>query len=241
MIAGIMKVWNEIEIIEDALRHLSGLSSHMFVYDDCSDDGTAEVLEEWASEYGNLTVVHGDERSPDRPGAQGGLLNVILGHAKTAKPDWIIQIDADERLEIESLDLDRFDGFRFRLFDFYITPDDVDKPYQERLFMGPEFRDILMMYRAFPDMRYGWMDQREMWGYPKTYKITQGGFARHYGKAISVERWERQCDYYADNFPEPYKTKWALRRGKAIHDEGLSDFGHPLVRWENRHQGIRLG
>lgn len=230
--AGIMKVWNEIEIMEDTLVHFSDLCDHMFIYDDCSDDGTYELLKDWKG--GNLTVVQGDERHESRPAAQGGLLNVILGHAKVMKPDWIIQIDADERVEWNDFDIERLDAITFRLFDFYITKEDEYDDYITRRWMGPEYRDILMMYRAFPGMTYGWRDQREMWGLPPGYRRGSRGYVRHYGKAISVERWERQCDYYADNFPEPYKSKWAARRGKAVHD-GVSDFGRPLIEWYQRY------
>lgn len=242
-----MKVWNEIELVEDALRHLSGYADHLFVYDDCSEDGTTDVLFEWATTEGNLTVVEGVERHPHRPNAQGGLLDVILQVAKDrSSPDWVIQLDVDERLDPSAIPPnfskgDGVDGYRFRLFDHYITPEDVDAHYSKREWIGPEYRDILMIYRAFPNMSYGWRDQREMWGLPKHYRIKRGGYVHHYGKAVSVERWERQCTYYGENFPEPYRTKWLNRRGKAIKHDMKSDFGKPLIKWEERHsKGIPL-
>jgi hypothetical protein len=57
------------------------------------------------------------------------------------------------------------------------------------------------------------------------------GYVKHYGKAISVEEWERTCNYYVHYFPR-YAKKWAGRRGKAVHT--LSDFGRPLIKWEDR-------
>ena len=66
---------------------------------------------------------------------------------------------------------------------------------------------------------------------PKRSKVLRAGYVKHYGKAISVEEWEKTCDYYAE-WPEPYGSKWAARRGKAIHTE--SDFGRPLILWEDK-------
>ena len=65
---------------------------------------------------------------------------------------------------------------------------------------------------------------------------------RHYGKAISVEEWERTCDYYAHHTAEPgLAEKWAARRGKAVHEYWTSDFGNKLIRWRERHElGIEL-
>ena len=66
-----------------------------------------------------------------------------------------------------------------------------------------------------------------------------GGFVRHYGKAISIEEWERTCDYYinvrwSDRMPE-LRDRWKQRKGKAIHTK--SDFGRKLITWENRMNG----
>jgi glycosyltransferase involved in cell wall biosynthesis len=241
VIVGIMKVWNEIELISDALQHLAEMTDHMFVYDDVSDDGTRAVLREWQRAENNLTLIEGVERHPSRPAAQGGLLNEVLQAAKVAEPEWILQIDVDERLELGEIDFDRYDAFRFRLFDYYITPEDVTVGYEDRTWLGPEYRDICMLFRAFPEMAYGWHDQREMWGFPRGYRMGRGGWAKHYGKAVSVERWERQCTYYGENFPEPYRTKWLNRRGKAVKHDMKSDFGRPLIKWEEKvSQGVLL-
>lgn len=60
------------------------------------------------------------------------------------------------------------------------------------------------------------------------------GYVRHYGKAISVEEWEKTCDYYGKHFPQ-YSEKWEKRKGKAVHN-GVSDFGNKLISWKEKEQ-----
>jgi glycosyltransferase involved in cell wall biosynthesis len=234
VIVGIMKVYNEIELISDTLEHLSGLCDHMVVWDDVSDDGTRDVIEEWAQTHKNLIAMFPERQHHSRVEAQGGTLQLLLEQAMTMAPDWILNIDADERVEMPVEPLKDYDAVRMRLFDFYITPHDETLEYHQRQWMGPEYRNILMMYRPFAGMHYGWLDQREMWGLPRYFRTLNSGFVRHYGKAISVERWERKCDFYATHFPEPYRTKWERRRGKAIKHDMKSDFGRPLIQWKDR-------
>jgi hypothetical protein len=67
------------------------------------------------------------------------------------------------------------------------------------------------------------------------------GLVRHYGKAKSVEEWERTCEYYGEHLPEPYQSKWRNRRGRAVKRDYKSDFGFPLVKWKDRfNAGIPL-
>jgi hypothetical protein len=120
------------------------------------------------------------------------------------------------------------------LFDAYLTKSDND-PYRSgplfdfRKFFGPERRDIVMIWRNRPGIYFKGLDQRE----PKIIggKIITKFFCQHYGKSLSEGHWEETCNYYVDNFPEPYKTKWIGRRGKAVHV--LSDFDTELLRWDD--------
>lgn len=237
MIAGIMKVWNEIEIINDALDHIAELADVVIVWDDASDDGTTEAV---MNHPGVTHMMGTDDRSGSRTVAQGRTLQILLKKAMEYNPDWILQMDADERIEALPPNFEDYDGVRMKLYDFYITEEDVHLPYTERQWLGPEFRSILMMYRPFPGMAYGEGDQREMWGVPKTHRILHSGYVKHYSKAVSEARWERLCEYYATTFPEPYTAKWENRRGKAIHTD-MSDFDRPLIRWEDREKlGVRI-
>ena len=95
-----------------------------------------------------------------------------------------------------------------------------------------------MLYRNMPGMGYDRPDQRET-NLPPDARVAEVGWVHHYGKAISVEEWENTCRYYAEHFPEPYRTKWRSRMGRAIHTE--SDFGRELIRWEDRDRlGVEL-
>lgn len=234
MIAGITKIRNESGIIADTIEHFSQWCDRIYIYDDASTDDTPDIC----AQYDIVQLKRGAEWSTDRWNAERDHRQIALEMAQADKPDWIIQFDADERFEMP-FGWSNFDAVRMKLFDFYITDEDSHLPYTERRWLGPEFRTIIMMYRNHPDIRFTIPDQREM-KLPPGFRIMNAGYVRHYGKAISVEQWEKTCDYYATYFPEPYKTKWANRKGKAIH-RGLSDFGRPLITWDLREmKGVRI-
>jgi len=117
------------------------------------------------------------------------------------------------------------------LFDFYITPEDVEETYLHRRWMGPEYRNIPMFFKVRPSIKF---TQRVPRGIGMNTAF--GGYVRHYGKAISVKRWEDACEYYvdvrwADRKPK-LRQSWEDRKGKAIHTE--SDFDRPLITWDER-------
>lgn len=234
MIAGITKVRNESFIVKDTLEHFSEFCDHLFIYDDASTDDTVEICES----FPNVTVHRGTVWDPNRFAAERDNRQVALQMAQDAGAEWIVCFDADERFVLPE-NWQGYDGVRMQLFDFYITPEDVHLPYTERKWLGPEFRSILMMYRNLPGIKFDIPDQREM-RLPSSARILNAGYVKHYGKSISVEQWEDTCTYYETHFPEPYKTKWANRHGKAIHTD-MSDFGAKLIQWEDRDRlGFRL-
>ena len=151
----------------------------------------------------------------------------------------MVYIDADERIEFDWTQLNNnIDAVKMKLFDFYITKNDIDKKYSERKYLGPEYRKIIMAFRVGNTIGYFHNDQREC-ELKKNSKILEDGFVKHYGKAISIEEWETTCDYYSKYFPISYQKKWLNRKGKAIHE--VSDFGLKLIEWKDiKKKGIDM-
>ena len=172
-----------------------------------------------------------------RPAEEWRLRQLALDEGRQFSPRWFLAFDADERIEPAASEIDgSVDSIAFRLFDAYITAEDVNHVGTARRWFGPEYRDIVMLFRNNPDVSYWLPDQRVIAGVTRTII---GGAARHYGKAISLEEHERTCDYYARHFPEPYRSKWIARKGGAVHTE--SDFGRALYRWgEVAEHGVEL-
>lgn len=238
-IVGITRIRNEQEIIKDTLDHFSQFcNGGIYVYDDASNDRTVEICKAHPNVKG---ILEAKFWNPNRFDAEYQTRQAVLQLALRDNPDWIIYFDADERIEIDlsKIDLDSCDAIWMKLFDFYITPEDIDKPYTERKWMGCEYRRIIMMFKNLPGICYHIPDQRIVTLPPNAITI-EAGYVRHYGKAVSVKQWEETCEYYMNNFPEPYRTKWANRRGKAVHTD-KSDFGLPLIQWkEKEEKGIEL-
>ncbi len=233
MIAGITKVRNEEHLIQDTLDHFAETCDAIYVYDDYSTDATPDICEDHPAVS---RVIRGLSLDADRPRAEFRNRQFALAAAQRDDPEWILCFDADERIEMPDGWQD-YDAVRMKLFDFYITEEDVDLTYKDRKWMGPEYREILMMYRNLVSTKFQYRDQREM-RLRGNQKILKAGYVKHYGKAISVDEWEKTCDYYAE-WPEPYATKWKNRRGKAVHS--ISDFGRPLIRWDEKDiYGARL-
>lgn len=226
MLVGITKVRNEALILADTLRHVLQIVDRVVLYDDASTDDTVKI----AQTFDRVQVIRGQVWSLDREAEETHHRALVLEAACEMGATWALCFDADERIVGELPDLSRHDGYRFRLFDGYLTPD-CRTPYTggpladlPRLW-GPEYRDILMLFRVGA-ARFTGRDQRA----PRV----EGSIARasttvkHFGKCLSVRHWEETCDYYATYWPK-YRDKWAARRGKALHTH--SDFGRPLYPW----------
>ena len=230
------KMRNEERIIQDTLDHVASFCGGIVVYDDCSTDSTPEIAK---AHPAVVAVIDGEFWDPVRFNAERDTRQAALNKAREFDPEWLFCFDADERFEFpEDTTWTGRNGLKMRLFDAYITPGDAHLPYTERRWFGPEYRDILMAYRNLPHLNFTRPDQREM---ILRDRVVQGGWVKHYGKSESVEQWEETCDYYATHFPEPYRSKWAARKGKAIKYDMKSDFGAPLMLWEERQEkGYRL-
>jgi tetratricopeptide (TPR) repeat protein len=241
-IIGLTRIRNESHIIRETLDHMSEFcSGGIFVYDDCSEDNTYEICKNHSAVKEIIKGAYWDE---NRERAEFENRQVLLETAKVyADPDdWFIYMDADERIDFDWNKIARYDkdvaAIRMKLFDFYITGEDVDKKYNERMWLGPEFREIIMAFKNADSLIYEHPDQREV-SLGRRSKIINDGFVKHYGKAISVDEWEKTCDYYANHFPK-YSEKWKKRKGKAIHN-GTSDFGNDLIVWcEKELKGVPL-
>jgi hypothetical protein len=223
LITGITRVRNESLIIEDTLTHWLNLLDRVVLYDDASTDDTADIAES----FDRVQVIRGKEWLPDRPAEETRHRALLLD---AAQADWVLCFDADERFCGDLPPLTG-NGWRFRLFDGYMTPE-CDTPYTggslqdlPRMW-GPEYRDILMMFRADAAC-YAGLDRREP--VMRGAQRAPDAYVMHYGKCLSVEHWEETCDYYAEHWPEPYRSKWAARRGNAVHTR--SDFGSVLYEW----------
>jgi len=226
-IALITRIRNEEEIIKDFLDYYAPFVDGIYIYDDVSTDSTVSICKQHHKVKG---IIEAKEWDTDRIRAEYTTRQAVLELARKDNPDWFIYVDADERIDFGGIFdvLDWYDGVVMRLFDYYITEEDKDKNYKERKWLGQEYRSILMMFRNMPHLKYQHRDQREMI-LPDNARILYAGNVKHYGKAISIEEWEKTCEYYSKHFPEPYKSKWEARKGRAIHT--ISDFGGKLIQW----------
>ena len=257
-VCGISRVKNEEHLIDDTINHFAKhCNAGLYFYDDVSTDRTKEIIKTHRNNGGCVRgLIEGKKWDLDRTRAEWQSRQSVLELAQKDYPDWICYFDADERIEINTEHLGYvmrspdYNAVNCALFDAYITKDDFkkpersdfksdedfkgypwqefEKPYNERKWFGPEFRNIPMFFRNMPGLRYHMPDQRVATYRGLTYHL---GFVKHYGKAISVQQWEDTCDYYIKHFPVSYKRKWKARKGKAIHTK--SDFGNDLMTWED--------
>lgn len=145
--------------------------------------------------------------------------------------DWICLFDADEHL----------DHFRPEIltdlsiacihcisWDFYITPEDEDKPYQERDWVSPKFRRLPFFIRWDPRLTWHRPNQHNPDRDKTMGETVIHGSVKHWGPGYSVENYERKRDYYVREWPI-YKERWEGR--EAVKRDYKDDFGRPLIRY----------
>lgn len=230
---GITRVRNESLIIKNTLDHVSKFVDGIIVCDDASTDDTVSICE---SHDKVIKVIKNKKWEPSPMGrnrAEGILRQLPYLEALKEGAEWVYYFDADEYVEFDFNKIDfksKTTAYSFRLFDFYITEGDVNDDYLTREFMGPEYRDIPMLFKANPKLVFG---QRIPSGFSNPIL---GGFVKHYGKAISVEEWDKTCEYYINhrwkNTSKELLERWKSRVGKAIHSK--SDFNRELIKWSDR-------
>lgn len=237
-----MKVRNEAAIIKDTLDNWKSFCTEgIYIYDDCSDDNTVAICR---AHPAVKEVIEGRQWDPDREKAEWfNRQQVLMRAQQEAGPDdWFVYFDADEHIynfeHYELFNSPHIKAIACRLYDFYITPNDVDKGYKDREYIGPEYRTIPFFFRNSKYLRYHLPDQRIVTMEPGI-QVPIHGDIKHFGKGFSVAQWEATCDYYIRFWPK-YSDKWRRRKGKAIHSEMLSDFGNALIKWKDRDKGFTL-
>lgn len=242
-IIGLIKVRNEEAIIKDTLDRWGEIcTGGIYVYDDVSTDRTVEICR---SHPKVKEVIVGDFWDPDREKAEWFNRQVILRKAQQEADEytWFVYFDADEFLydftDYELFNHHNVKAIACRLFDVYITPEDVDKLYKDRNWVGPEFRTIIFFFRNHQDLRYHLPDQRVVTLPQDDRLIPIHGAIKHYGKGFSVDQWQETCYYYIKYWPK-YSDKWRQRLGKAVKYDMCSDFGNPLIHWRDKDKGFSL-
>lgn len=237
-----MKVRNESHIIKDTLDNWAPFCTEgIYIYDDVSNDDTVNICK---SHPAVKEVLLGKFWDPDREKAEWWNRQQVLMRAQqdAGPDDWFVYFDADEHIynfiDYELFEKPEVKSIACRLYDFYITPEDVDEPYKDRKWIGPEYRTIPFFFKNSPYLRYHMPDQRIVTMEPGI-QIPIHGDIKHYGKGFSVEQWENTCDYYIKFWPK-YSDKWRRRKGKAVKEDYLSDFGNKLILWKDRSQGFSL-
>ncbi len=241
-ICGLTRIRNESLTVKE---HLDAMAEYctagIYVFDDASTDNTVEIckkhpavkkvigVKEWDG-ITELALIEMKQRQ------------ALVIEAQKDNPDWFVYLDADERLfyNFENL-TDECEVVISRLFDFYITEEDKNRRYTGNIVLmrkwcGPEFRDIVAVFKNTQRVKFTRKHSRNPEVTAYDTKLFSG-YIRHYGKSISVEDWERRCDYYLNRAPE-YKPIWSKRKGKAVHKE--SDFHRPLRTWKDVHEYATL-
>lgn len=232
-IIGITRIRNEENIIENTLNHVSNLVDEIIVCDDASTDNTVNICKGHKSVSSVIENKIWSNTPNGRNEAEGKLRQLPYLEAVKRGADWVYYFDSDEYIDFSLVDFNSdINTYYFRLFDFYITPEDVNDNYMDRIYMGPEFRDIEMLFKVNGKINF---NQRIPMNYSGPKAL--GGYVKHYGKAISVEEWDKTCNYYinvrwAGGVSNMLKKRWESRVGKAIHTK--SDFDRPLITWDER-------
>lgn len=234
-IAAIARIRNEEKIIKNTLDHVGRIVDEIYIYDDCSTDSTVSICKSHPKVKGVIQGKVWQTDPRERKKAEGDLRQAVYELSVKNGADWVYCFDADEYIEFENIDFTK-DSYFFRLFDFYITEEDKDKGYLHRQWMGEEYREITMLFKVNPNVKFNSRVPKNVG------KPCFGGWVKHYGKAISVEEWEKTCDYYINHrwkgVDDELYNRWKSRKGKAIH--AVSSFGNKLIKWEDKHKGILM-
>ena len=235
-VVGLMRVRNEEDIIQDTLIHLSEFCQEIYVYDDCSEDNTLDILRTHPKVF---EIIENRKWSQERSAfKQGTQRQAILDLAKKRTyADWFIYMDCDERFE-ERFNHDfpkllrnpDIDVYVLSLFDFYITPEDINKSYYEREWVGLEFRKIPFLFRNIDGIYFKRGGERLVRGFIKERVCFSDYKVKHYGFATSLKDFERKKEFYTNVML--LKNKWR-RRQEGVRKDHTSFWGTPLIKWDD--------
>lgn len=235
-LAAIARIRNVETLIPYTLAHVSKFADEIYLYDDCSTDHTVDICRSFPKVK---IIIQGEGWASDPRGRNEaeGLRQLPYEMALKNGADWVYCFDADEFADFEGIDFTA-DAYRMKLFDFYITPEDTRLSWRDRKWMGREYREILMLFKAHHRITF---HQRQPTGV--SGRVETAGWVKHYGKAISIRDWDRRCDYYVKHrggsYLPKFRDRWRERKGKAVHT--VSDFGTELITWRDRKtKGILL-
>lgn len=237
-IALAVRVRDEWDLVIGLLESLGETVSEAWILDDAglSDPPLAELVavhpccrvfraSEWSGAGGDFGE-----------GAQRDWLLQIMKRESAC--DWVLQLDADERIAApmglgDLTTVIERDAWILPLVDFYITPEDAHlaggrHPESVRSWYGPEVRWTLSLFRLVPALYCSRGDVREPQGFARSRTAKAKLVIEHYGKAVSIEEWDRKARFYVAHYPE-YREKWQSRIGAAVHSY-VSDFDAPLLR-----------
>lgn len=94
-VAAIMNVFNEADILEETVLHLSAHGIEVHIFDDWSSDGSYEI----AQRLVGMGHCKGLSRAGETPSTEynwTNLLKRVEQYARTLDTDWVIHYDADE-------------------------------------------------------------------------------------------------------------------------------------------------
>ncbi len=245
-LVGITRVKDEKILIQEHLDHMAEFCDALCVYDDLSTDGTFEIIKN----HPKVKVILQTDKSwqPKPVGKVKDPLELwkknqeMLDVAKKElNPEWFIFLDVDEFLD-EDLQKDLpkilaskdYDAICFQMYDFFITEEDKDKPYNGdirslRRFAGTEYRNQLFLFRNVWSLFFKEGAHKE----PNGFKNNRVSFTdykiKHYGKAKSIEDYYKKSQHYLKYRPHMRKTKFKFTQPPVHKDK--SDLGK-LVTWE---------
>lgn len=236
-IRGICKVRDEAHIIQDTLDFWANYcNAGIHVYDDHSQDGTREIC---LAHPGVVEVLTSNLVDPDRERAEWFNRRLILNSAQRflEEEDWLVYFDGDEHLEQFNLEVltDEVDMVQCASHDVYITPEDREVSewdYKKRRYVSQEYQLAPYFYSCRMPLDFYYPDQRNV-VLAKSARVLLHGKVRHWGKGLSIKKWEGKCNYYAEVFGPKYAAKWAARRGQGVKEDMKSDYGRPLALWDD--------